>query len=360
MSHYFFNDTIKISPAALQHWVTEILVAIGLSQKDASLVAHSLVEADARGVHSHGCMRVGLYVNRIERGAVDPVAQPELLRERGAMALVDGHNASGQVVSKFAMHKAIKLAEKFGISFVTARNSNHYGASAYYSMMALEKSMVGFSSSIGGGNLMAPYGAADKRIGNNPFSYAFPAFEKDAVVLDMAQSVVAKGKIMMAQKTNSPIPSDWALGPNGLPTTDPHEATQGFLRTMGDYKGSGLSIVVGMLSSMISSAAIGPTLRDVYEDFKPLNKGHSFSAIRIDFLMDSKEFRRNMDRQIDFIKSSKRAEGVAEIYLPGELEAKTYRHQMQDGIKMPSEVIDELISLSAKLNVSNPQLAEAV
>ncbi len=305
MGHYFFNQTIRIAPHTLQDWVAQVFQAVGMSREDAELTAHSLVVADARGVHSHGCLRVPLYVKRIEKGAVNPKAKPELVRERGALALVDGHNGAGQVVSHFAMQKAIELAERHGISFVTARGSNHYGAAAFYSMMALPKDMVGFSSSIGGGNLMPVYGGAERRIGNNPFSFAFPALKHAAVVLDMAQSVVAKGKIMMAGKTNSQIPAEWALDANGVPTTDPVAATEGFLRTMGDYKGSGLSVVIGMLSSMISGAAIGPTLKDVYEDFTPLNKGHTFCAIRLDFLVEPEEFKRNMDVQIEFIKQSK-------------------------------------------------------
>ena len=359
MGHYFFNQTVNIAPAVLQGWVAQVFLAVGMSEEDADLTAHSLVVADARGVHSHGCLRVPLYVSRIERNAVDPRARPEVLRERGATALVDGHNAAGQVVSSFAMQKAIDLADRYGVSFVTARGSNHNGAAAYYSMMGLGRDMVGFSSSIGGGNLMPAFGGAERRIGNNPLSFAFPALERDAVVLDMAQSVVAKGKIMMASKTNSPIPADWALGPHGVPTTDPVLATQGFLRTMGDYKGSGLSVVIGMLSSMLSSAAIGPTLKDVYEDFVPLNKGHSFCAIRLDFLVEPEEFKRNMDVQIDFIKQSKKAAGVDEIFLPGELEARNYRRQMRDGSEMPSEVLEEIAQLSSRLGVSIPQFAQA-
>jgi LDH2 family malate/lactate/ureidoglycolate dehydrogenase len=354
LAHYFFNETVNISSQMLQSWVSKIFEAVGMSSEDAELTAHTLVVADARGVHSHGCLRVPLYVKRIEKNSVDPRAKPTLIREKGAMALFDGHNAAGQVVSYYSMQKAIALAEEHGISFVTARNSNHNGAAAYYSMMALPKDMVGFCCSIGGGNLMAPFGGADRRIGNNPLSYAFPALRHDPVVLDMAQSVVAKGKIIMASKTNSKIPPEWALDSNGLPTTDPAAATQGFLRTMGDYKGSGLSIVIGMLSSMISSAAIGPTLKDVYEDFVPLNKGHSFCAIRLDFLVDTDEFKKNMDTQIEFIKASKKAPNVDEVFLPGEMEAQNYRRQMKDGIDMPAEVMEEIVSIGQRLNVETP------
>lgn len=354
MSHYFFNETVTMDAAVLAPWVSQIFQASGMLATDAALTAETLVVADARGVYSHGCLRVPLYLTRIEKGAVDPAAQPALVSEKGATALVDGRNGAGQVVSRFAMGKAIDLAEQFGISFVTARNSNHNGAEAYYSMLALQKDMIGFCSSIGGGNLMAPFGGADRRIGNNPFCLALPALNHDPVVLDMAQSVVAKGKILMAKTTHSKIPQEWALDAAGKPTTDPAEATLGFLRTMGDYKGSGLSIVTGMISSMLSGAAIGPTLKDVYDDFEPLNIGHSFCAIRVDFLTDINDFKRNMDIQIEFIKNSKKAQDVDEVFLPGEMEANNYRRQMAQGIELPAEVINALVKASQRFNIDIP------
>ncbi|WP_159872570.1 MULTISPECIES: Ldh family oxidoreductase [unclassified Raoultella] len=354
MGHYFFNETVTIGFNAMSQWVSEIMQGAGMLKEDADLVADTLVVADARGVYSHGCLRVPLYVERIEKKAVNPKAKPELITECGALALVDGNNAAGQVVSYFAMQKTIELAEKFGIAFVTARNSNHNGAAAYYSMMASAKNMIGICMSIGGGNLMAPYGGAERRIGNNPLSVALPAMNREPVVLDMAQSVVAKGKIMMARKTHSLIPAEWALDSDGMPTTDPFAATEGFLRTMGDYKGSGLSVVIGMLSSMVSQAAIGPSLLDVYEDFRPLNKGHTFIAIKYDALVDPETFRENMDEQISFIKDAKKAKGVSEIYLPGEMESITYAKQSRNGIVMAGEVISELVRLSEKFGVDIP------
>lgn len=356
MGHYFFNETVKVKADDLRIWASNILQAVGMTAEDAELTADTLVVADARGVYSHGCLRVPLYVKRIEKKSVNPIAKPIIIKEKGTMALVDGCNAAGQVVSYYSMKKAIELAEQYGISFVTAKNSNHNGAAAYYSMMALPKDMIGFSCSIGGGNIMAPYGAADNRIGNNPLSMAFPALKYEPVVLDMAQSVVAKGKIIMATKTKSKIPPEWALDSNGIPTTDPYAAIQGILRTIGDYKGSGLAIVIGMLSSMISGASIGPTLKDVYNDFRPLSIGHSFVAIRLDFLVDSQEFKKNMDTQIEFIKQSKKAINVEEVFLPGEIEANNYRRQMKNGIYMPAEVIQELIKISERFQIEIPGL----
>ena len=355
MGHYFFNETVNIPYAVLADWAARIFRAVGMDAEDARLTAETLAVADARGVFSHGCVRVPLYVKRIETGCVYPKAKPVILRNMGATALVDGKNAGGQVVSTFSMKLAIDLARNHGVSFVTVRNSNHCGACAYYSMMALSEDMIGFSTSIGGGNLMAPYGGADNRIGNNPFSVAIPATERDPVVLDMALSVVAKGKIILAQKTNARIPETWAIDQSGVPTTAPAEALSGSIRPAGDYKGSNLSIVVGMLSSMLSGACIGATLKDIYGNFEePLGVGHSFGAIRIDYLTDPTEFKKNVDREIDFIKNAKKAAGVEEVFMPGEMEAQMYRRQMREGIPMAAEVVEELIALSRRLGVDIP------
>ena len=355
MGHYFFNKILNIGHGILTGWGKEMFQAVGMSAADAALTALSLSDADARGVYSHGTMRIPLYVKRIQSGCVDPKAKPEIVRCMGSTALVDGKNATGQVVGAAAMKKAIELAKVHGTSFVTANNSNHYGACAFYSMMALEEDMIGFTCSVGGGNLMAAFGGADNRIGNNPFSVAIPACKRDAVVLDMALSVVAKGKIVLAEKTGAKIPLSWALDSDGVPTSDPNEALAGSIQPTGGYKGTNLSIVVGMLSSLISSASIGAALKDIYGDFsQPLGVGHSFGALRLDFLTDVDEFKRRTDREIDFIKSSKKAIGTSEVFLPGELEAVSYRRQIEHGIEMPAETIRDLIETSRRLRVAVP------
>lgn len=360
MGHYFFSKTLSIGHDILTEWGKEMFKAVGLSDDDAALTALSLSDADARGVYSHGTMRIPLYIKRIQSGCVDPKAKPEIVRCMGSTALFDGKNATGQVVGAVAMKKAIDLARVYGTSYVTANNSNHYGACAFYSMMALEEDMIGFTCSVGGGNLMAAFGGADNRIGNNPFSVAIPAYKRDAVVLDMALSVVAKGKIVLAEKTGADIPLSWALDSDGVPTSDPQKALAGSIQPTGGYKGTNISIIVGMLSSLISSACIGASLKDIYGDFsKPLGVGHSFGAIRLDFLTDVDEFKRRTDREIDFIKNSKKAVGIAEVFLPGELEAVSYRRQTEHGIELPVEAMMEIVETSRQLRVSVPSVVSS-
>ena len=358
-AHYSFNDVIRIGYAPMADWAARIFRAEGLSPEDAALVADTLVAADARGVYSHGVLRISIYTKRIEKGCVDVTARPELVVSSGATGVVEGHNAMGQCVGHFAMKTAIAKAREAGVSFVTARGSNHYGTCAYYTMMALPENMIGFSASIGGGNLMAPWGGTDARVGNNPFSIAIPALNRRPVVLDMAQSIVAKGKIVMATKTKTPIPETWAFDSQGRPTTDAEEGMRGTIRPIADYKGYGLAVMVGFLSSVISNAAIGDTLKDVYEDFSGgLNKGQLFAAVDISRMSEVTAFKERMDRQIDFIKASPLAAGAEEIYLPGELEAKAWDAAVRGGIEYPVEVIEEIRGISARLGVPVPDFPQ--
>jgi LDH2 family malate/lactate/ureidoglycolate dehydrogenase len=356
-SHYHFNQTVTIDFATMAKWAGDIFAGAGLRKEDADLVADSLVTADARGVYSHGVLRISIYTKRILKGCVDVRAVPELVQDRLGTGVVDGKNAMGQSVGSFAMRTAIKKAREHGVSFITARGSNHYGSCAYYAMMALKEDMIGFSTTIGGGNCMAPWGGSDARVGNNPFAVAIPAEKRYPVVLDMAQTVVAKGKIIMATKTGNPIPPEWAFDKYGGVTTDADKAAEGTLRPIADYKGYGIAVVIGLLSSVISNADIGASLINVYTDFsRGMNKGHLFAAVDLKCMTDVAEFKKRMDREIDYIKGSPKAPGAEEIYLPGEMEWLSWDRQVREGIVYPVEVIDEIKDISTSLGVAIPSL----
>ncbi|MBR2672778.1 MAG: Ldh family oxidoreductase [Oscillospiraceae bacterium] len=353
--HYYFHKTLTIPYGDMEHWVSDIFAATGLPKDVSDLVADSLIDADARGVYSHGAQRVKLYSKRIMLDCINREGKPKVIRDAGTLAVVDGDDAMGQVVGKFCMELAIEKAKEYGISFVVANKSNHYGRCAFYTRMALEHDMIGFSATIGGGNLMAPWGGSDPRVGNNPYSFSIPANKHYPVVLDQAMSVVAKGKVDVAAKTHATIPDTWALDRYGRPTTDPNEALEGSLRPIADYKGSGMAIVIGMLCSVISDANIGPTLKTIYKDFDgSLGKGQMFMAIDVGRMTDIDAFKDRMDKQIEFVKESPPAEGVEEVFLPGEMEYRNYDRQIKDGIVYPVEIINEIETIAEGLGVARP------
>lgn len=343
---------VKISYADISEWVKDIFVHCGMDDEDAQLSMDNLVTADLRGVYSHGVMRVPIYAKRMRIGVTSPTAKPEILREVGATALMDGKNAMGQVAGYHAMKMAMDKAKEHGVGFVSMRGSNHYGASAYFSMMALPEDMIGITGTVGGTLIMAPWGGTDPLLGNNPFSTAIPALHKDPIVLDMAQSVVARGKIVMAMKTNQPIPETWALAPDGTPTTDPVEAYKGTVRPVGDYKGYGLTLMNGLISGLLNNSAFGTEITDLYEEFTtPQNVGHFMQAINISTFIDPTEFKARVDEVIDLMHNSHKAPGVNEILVPGELEARRLRMQREEGIEYPLVVMHELNALSSELGV---------
>ena len=350
---YTFNEQMMVKFDSMLGWMTAIFKAAGMNGKDAHNCAHHLVMADARGVYSHGCMRMGVYCGRLIDGGTNPKGQPKIVKRKGCTILVDGDNAMGPVVGIFAMKAAIKLAKKFGSATASVFGSNHIGACAYYVMMAADADMIGFSWTVGAANLMAPWGGRDPRLGNNPLGIAVPCEGKPHVVIDMAQSVVARGKIVMARKTRTPIPDTWALGNDGKPTTDPEAALLGTLQPVGGYKGYGMAFMTGIITTSLSGAAFGPHIMDIYgRPDATQNAGHLFQVIDISALGTPEDFKNRVHDAVMYMKEAQRADGVKEILVPGEAEAQNFERQLRDGISYPAEVIEELRKLSQKFGVA--------
>jgi LDH2 family malate/lactate/ureidoglycolate dehydrogenase len=336
-------------------WVKELFQATGMDEEDAILTADNLVTADVRGVYSHGIIRVPIYIKRLQEKVNNPHGKVEIIRNMGATAVMDGNNAMGQVVGVHAMKLAIEKAKEFGVGYVSVKGSNHYGACAHFTMMALPEDMIGISGTIGSTLILCPWGGKTPLLGNNPFSTAIPALNRDPIVMDMANSVVAKGKVFMAMKTNQPaIPETWALAPDGSPTTDPNQAFLGTLRPVGDHKGYGLTLVTGILSSVLSGGSFGKQIEDLYEEFStPQNIGHYMQAINISAFIDPLEFKSRVDEIIDMMHNSEKKSGIEEILVPGEMEARTARKQRKEGILYPTALIRDLQDISAKLGVKS-------
>lgn len=352
---YQFGETVRLPFDRALHWQTKMYMAAGMNETDAHCVAHHLVTTDVRGVYSHGIMRTPIYLRRFEEKGTSPTGRPAVIRQKGSTALVDGSNAMGMVAASYAMKHAIELSREFGSATVSVTGSNHVGACAYYAMMAADADMVGFVWTINGGQIMAPWGGTEPQLGNNPFAIAVPCLTKPAVVLDMATSVVARGKIVMARKTKSPIPETWAFDREGRPTTDPEEGYWGTVRPTGDYKGYGLTFMNAIISAILNGSSFGPDITDFYEEpGKVQNTGHLLQVIDIGAIDDATAFKKRMDDAVDYLKGGKRAEGVDEIFVPGEIEARNLERQLKEGITYPVEVIEDLKAWSFKLGVESP------
>jgi LDH2 family malate/lactate/ureidoglycolate dehydrogenase len=347
------NPQVIVSEDSLKQFCTRVLILAGVLPEPADAIAGNLIEADLQGVTSHGIVRLPIYVQRLRAGVVNARPEVHVAHSTSTTAVIDGDNGMGQWVAMRAMQMAIYKAQSGICSFVSVRNSNHFGAAGYYARMAVPHDMIGLSFTTGGINHMTPWGGARAVLGNNPFAIALPAGHERPVVLDMACSTAARGKILVAAKDNSPIPGDWATGPDGEATTDPVEALKGFMLPVGGPKGYALTLVIGLLSTMLSGAAFGSEVTHMYEDFeRPQNIGHLFGVLPIASFEPVDLYKRRMDKAIREVRDTPRARGVERIYLPGEREELLAEEYRRSGIPIQRSVWMELQELGNELGVA--------
>lgn len=321
-------------------------MALGVSEHRAALLARCLVEADLRGVSSHGVMRIPVYVRRMQEGLTDIASEVAVLRDYPATALLDGKNIIGQVACEQAMELAIQKAGACGIGCVGLRGSNHSGTCGHYSDMAAQRNMIGFSF-VNTTPLVAVHGGTHKAVGNNPLSIAIPAKVHDNIVLDMACSV-AQGKIEMLQKAGKGIPQGWAVDENGQATTDAAKALRGVLLPIAGPKGSGLAIAIDVLCGILTGAGVGAEIHHL-NDPVPQNLGALFIAIDIAKFEELDPFLSRVDQYIDYLKST--AVHEEKILMPGEHESALKRERLANGIPVQEAVLAELNALANRLGV---------
>ena len=352
MSDYKFKESASIPFERVKEWSAELYEKLGMSKEDALIMADIQATADVRGVYSHGIQRASTYTRRIQDKSIDAKAKPEIIRDAGALVLVDGKNAMGQISAYRAMKIAIEKAREFNVSAVAVKGGSHLGAMAYYAMMASQEDMVGICYAQGAANTLAPFGGKEKFLGNNPIGYAIPAFSKPDVVLDMALSTVAGGKLHMHLITGDPIPDTWALDKDGNPVTNPADYYS--LQPIAGYKGYGLSFVTTLLTAVLCSCPWGRNQVDLIDanDKRPLNISYIMQAINIGAIVDVEEFKKRVDEAIDQVKISPRRDGVEEILVPGEPEARMHELQLKNGIAYPVELIRLVEELSGQLGIS--------
>lgn len=339
----------------LKGYVQAVCEKAGLSAEHARVMADTLVEADLRNVHTHGVNALTGYVRRLQGGGANPKPNVRVVKERMGVAVVDGDAGMGQIVAHFAMCKAIERAKANGIGAVAARNSSHFGAAAYYAAMALEHDMIGFATT-SAGNRIAPIGGKTPVVGNNPLAWAIPAGEEQPFLLDMAQSVVAAGKLGMAARKGEKIPFGWALDKDGKPTDDPKAGSAGLLVPISGPKGFGLAIVMDVLSGALSGAAFGRDLAKTHQPDKPSGIGHFFMAIDVGQMEEIDAFKARIDKMIREVKESEPAEGTKELFMPGEMEWNAKRERIQRGVPLLSSIVGDLEKLAADLELDGKKL----
>ena len=342
----------RIVPERLLDFATAVYVRTGMREEDARLAADTLVQADLWGHQSHGVMRLSWYVARLRAGVCDPAARPEAVVEAGAIAVLDGRDGMGQVLTAHAMQDAIRRAKAHGIGAVALRNSNHFGTAMYFTLMAARAGCVGFLST-NASPAMAPWGGRRKAVGTNPWSWAAPAGSHPPMVLDIANTGVARGKIYLARQKGQPIPEGWAINAAGAPTTDPAEAIKGIILPMAGHKGYAIAVVMDMLSGVLTGSAFGTGVHGPYQTEHRSGAGQFMIALDIATLQPLAEFGARMDRLIAELKSVPLAQGFEEVVYPGEIEARNDIRSRADGLLLPPDTLADLSKLANETGLAS-------
>lgn len=338
----------------LENFCLEAMRLCGMREEDARLTAEVLVTTDTWGTYTHGTKSLRGYLKRVRAGGINALAKPEMVREGLAWATVDGNSAMAMVTSCFAMNLAMEKAASAGIGMVTVRNSCHFGGGAYYASMALKRNMIGQAMANDVPSVSAP-GARGPVMGSNPYAYAAPAGEEKPLLLDIATSAVAGGKVMVAQSEGRKIPDTWIIDREGRPSTDPFDfPNNASLQPMAGHKGYAIALLIETLSGLLSGAGLS---REIFawihdDPSKPTGHGHAFLAFDVGAMVPLDVYQRRMDGLIREIKALPKAVDSARIYLPGEMEWERRELALMRGIPLPPDVRASLRGLADDLGMS--------
>ena len=286
-------------------------------------------------------MRLSWYAARLKAGVCDPKAQPQLAADAGALAVLDGRDDMGQVLTARAAQEAIKRAKAHGIAAVGIRNSNHFGTALYFTLMAARQGCVAFLST-NASPAMAPWGGRKKTVGTNPWSWASPAGSHAPMVLDIANTGVARGKIYLARQKGQPIPEGWAINAAGAPTTDPAEAIDGIILPMAQHKGYAIALMMDMLSGVLTGSGFGAEIAGPYQAERRSRAGQLMIVLNIESMQPLAEFNTRMEALIAQIKAVPLAQGFSEVFYPGEIEARNDARNRREGLLLPEDTLTDL------------------
>ena len=350
------QDTI-FSKYELKKIATALLQAAGFSEHDAAVIAEDLVLADMRGLFSHGTSRIPMYLKRVRANCVK--LQPDIVVEKVSHAAlkVNGDDGMGFLVAHRAVDEGMKLAESTGIAMVACTRSTHFGMSALYIQQAIDKnyiSMIYTNSS----PALPVHGGCTPFLGAAPFAAGLPGgFNSPPYILDMAMTVIARGKIRIAATNGEPIPLGLALDKDGNPTTDAAKAFEGICLPFGGHKGSALAMLMDMLCGMYTGSNYAGDVSSLYNKFsEPQNLGHLIFIMRPDIFISLDEYKKRMDEYYRRIKALPKAQGVDEILMPGEPEARKEKESLKSGIKISGKILDDLCETAQLYHLDTKEL----
>ena len=338
---------------ALTDFTTAVLRAEGVPATDAGLLADTLVTAELWGHASHGMLRLPWYVTRLRTGAMSAVTAVQTVRDHGAVVVIDGHHGIGQVVTQRAVEMGVERARRHGISAVGVRNSGHFGTAAYFTRRAAEAGCVAILAT-NASPAMAPWGGRDKSIGTNPWSIAAPAGSHGVVVMDLANTAVARGKVYLAAERGEPIPEGWAADADGTPTTDPAEALNGLILPMAGPKGYVISFMMDVLAGVLTGSAFGDAVAGPYDPDRRSGAGHLLITIDVDSMMERVEYVRRIESLVRQTRNGALAPWAEEILVPGELEDRNHRARSAQGISLAPATWAGLAALAEQAHVPLP------
>lgn len=343
----------RVAAARLTEFAASVLRAVDVPDGDARVTASRLVEADLRGRTGHGLIRLPSYVARIQAGGMVARAHVVVRHETPVSALVDGGNGLGQVVMTRAAELAIGKAQTSGLAWVGTVHSNHAGAAGLYAEMAAHAGVIGIYLAVANANGMPPWGGTNPLLGTNPLAIAIPA-GPSPFVLDIATTAASHGTIKVAAREGKPMPEGWVVDAAGKPITDPHRADEGFLVPMGGYKGSGLTIAIGLLAGVLNGAAFGADVIDHRRDpASPTNTGQAILCLRPDLFRSRDEVLTDLSVHLDALRDSGSVDGER-VRMPGDGAARTRADNEANGVPVPEALAADLARLAEEFDIGLP------
>lgn len=331
----------------------DILMRKGVSESQADMVADTIVDAHIKEKHTHGMGRLPIYIRKIDSGQMEADTKLEKIKDNPVVTVYDAHNGFGQVAGCKGMELCIEKALKYGVGIVGIKDSNSFGAAGYYGEVAAKKSMIGIVMG-NSSRALSPEGGSKAILGTNPICFSFPGtFNHPHIVLDMACSVVARGKVRLAAKNGEKIPMNWAKDAQGQATDDPEEALKGSMNSIGGYKGFGLAMVVDIMAGLLTGSAFADEVKALNTPVGYSRYGHFLCAINTEFFIDHVEYEDRIDHLINSIKA---CGDPGDIFMPGE-QAYLNGQKNKEVVKVSDTIVKEVNALAQKLNVDGLRLA---